>query len=827
MESAKQNSSKPLPGEKFLFLAGLAGLILVLFGKLFAGDSVLFNTDANLGQIQLAKSFLPRSRWAAGTTLSAGVPQHTMSSMFIPLLMIMSAQLWANLLYPAYLFSAALFFALFLRERGCSWPSAAMGVMTALFLGSNFTLLYAGHQGKFTVLMFASLSLWLIERGARRRSSLLLAAAGAALGFMFPEQPDVALLFAGAIGLYALHAMRREGVRRAREWLRLLAPLIASAAIPFGISAHGAYLDYIRGASNEEQDPSQKWAFATQWSWPPEETIDFIAPGYMGWRSGEPDGPYWGRMGGAKEQGMRNFKLENQYLGLVPLALALICATAAWRRREFMPGEKADLRFWSILAGACFLLALGKYFPLYWLLFKLPLFSSIRNPNKFLQVFQLALGILAAHGMNTLLTFGVAEKKETSAPFAWIGKFKWGLLGFGGFLALWMLGALAVWDGSVQQFRAEGWGAFAEIIVRNRFLALAHAAGLAFVATGIIHAMRAPPRNSGSRMAPALAWALVLVVAADAAWLSRHYVKPSPMSFFALNEPLATVLKANREGRTAMATREGFYNTWLTFHFPYHGIRCTEIPQMPRMPEDYRRFLTALNDQPMRKWQLCAVSTVMAPVGIWNNIQKEPALRAAFKLLYSYNIAKQHDMTIQTVPASQEQPGAHCVLEFLPAAPRFMLVKDWRVMPDDDAVRTLADPAVNPFNTILVSPDTADGLPPGGGEKGADTKVVPKELASGHAVVSASCETPCILRFSERFTRHWTVRVDGRRQKLRRVDFLFQGVFLEPGLHEVSFDYRPPNLTQYVQLAALAAWATALALGFFALLRGHQQSPTP
>lgn len=818
-DNSADRSSSPAPGEKFLFLAGLAGLILVLFGKLFAGDSVLFNTDANAGQIQLAKSFLPRSLLGGwNDTVLAGVPQNTMSSMFVPFLLIMSAQLWANLLYPLYLFSAAVFLALFLRERGCRWPSAAIGVMTALFLGSNFTLLYAGHQGKFTVLMFASLSLWLLERGARRNSSLLLALAGAALGFMFPEQPDVALLFAAAIGLYSLRALWREGARGARAWLRLLAPLVAAAAIPFGISAYTAYLDNIKGASIEQQDAAQKWAFATQWSWPPEETIDFIAPGYMGWRSGEPAGPYWGRMGGAAEQGMRNFKLENQYLGLIPLILAVMGAVAAWRRREFPPGVKTDLRFWSILAGACFLLALGKYFPMYFLLFKLPLFSSIRNPNKFLQIFQFGLGILAAHGMDALLTFGVAVKKEKSEPFAWIRKFTWVLLGLGGLLALWMLGVMAVWGGSVQEFAAEGWGPYSEIIVRNRFLALAHAAGLAFVAAGFIHAIRGTSRGRPA----ALAWALALVVAADAAWLSRHYVKPSPMSFFAMNEPLKTVQAANRENRTTMMTREGFYNTWLTFQFPFHQIRCTEIPQMPRMPEDYRLFLTALNAQPIRKWQLCAVSTIMAPSGVWDNIQKDPGARSAFELLHSYNAVQKPDMTIQTAPGTAEQPGAHCVLGFKLAAPRFMLVKNWRIMPDNDALKTLADPEISPFETILVSPDTAEGLPQAAGDEGAEIAVAVKELESGHAVVSASCEKPCILRFSERFTPNWTVRVDGRRQKLRRVDFLFQGVFIEPGLHEVSFDYRPANLAQYVQLSALIAWAAALAAGILALLRSRQ-----
>ncbi|MEI8190900.1 MAG: hypothetical protein WCI75_14390, partial [candidate division NC10 bacterium] len=66
-----------------------------------------------------------------------------------------------------------------------------------------------------------------------------------------------------------------------------------------------------------------------------------------------------------------------------------------WRR---------EIIFWTIAAAIALLLSFGKYFPLYALFYKLPLVSSIRNPNKFLQVFQMALGILAAYGFQALLT---------------------------------------------------------------------------------------------------------------------------------------------------------------------------------------------------------------------------------------------------------------------------------------------------------------------------------------------------------------------------------------------------------------------------------------
>lgn len=196
-----------------------------------------------------------------------------------------------------------------------------------------------------------------------------------------------------------------------------------------------SYATNVKGAASiQTESPQEKWEYVTQWSWPPDECVDFIAPGYMGWRSGEPEGPYWGRMGRSAgweqtQRGFMNFKLENMYMGILPILLVVFAIMMAIMTSGFrfmvhgsdikvdLQGQasgvwclssdrRAEILFWGCVAVVTLLLAFGKFFPLYALFYKLPLVSSIRNPNKFLQVFQLALGILAAYGLDGLLRTG-------------------------------------------------------------------------------------------------------------------------------------------------------------------------------------------------------------------------------------------------------------------------------------------------------------------------------------------------------------------------------------------------------------------------------------
>ena len=281
--------------------------------------------------------------------------------------------------------------------------------------------------------MLAAAALYCLSRALSQRLSLLWSIlAGGVIGFMLLEQLDVALFFGFILSAYALFLAIRQG-RANGTWAKSAVALILMGGVALLLAAStmlGGYASNVKGAvSMQTESPQEKWEYVTQWSWPPDECIDFIAPGYMGWRSGESVGPYWGRMGRSAgweqtRQGFMNFKLENMYLGIIPILLALFAiltgvmgkgpddrrqttdaglSTEALGRKRDDGRRRAEIIFWGCVAGITLLLAFGKFFPLYALFYKLPFVNSIRNPNKFLQVFQLTLGILAAYGLDGML----------------------------------------------------------------------------------------------------------------------------------------------------------------------------------------------------------------------------------------------------------------------------------------------------------------------------------------------------------------------------------------------------------------------------------------
>jgi hypothetical protein len=404
------------------FLAVLLLAVLFFRATLWPG-MVLFHTDDNIGMHVMIKAHLPAAFlgfWE--DTILLGVKQMFPWTLKNVLLWALSAVNLTNWIHAIYLAGASIFLLLFFRARGLRLASALVGVLTAFWLASNFTLVYPGHLGKFGVLMFAAAGLWCAARAVQdRRNAVCWAAlAGGALGQMFIEQQDLALFFACVLGPYILFALWSDRGWDFNTAPRVLVPMLLLAALLAVPSVWVGYRSAVRGvASMERENPKEKWDFCTQWSWPPEESIDFIAPGFMGWRSGEPAGPYWGRMGRSPgweetKQGFQNLKLENQYLGAIPLALAVFAALAAlvaWRRQREAPASapipdpaaRREIFFWTAAALVTLLLAFGKYFQVYYLFYQLPGISSIRNPNKFLQVFQLALAILAAYGFEIVI----------------------------------------------------------------------------------------------------------------------------------------------------------------------------------------------------------------------------------------------------------------------------------------------------------------------------------------------------------------------------------------------------------------------------------------
>ncbi len=444
----------------------VAGVALLVFWNVWQSGICLFSTDDNIGAVVESRRSLTSpfvGLWGVAPLMGAGGGIQTLSWSALTR-WVLSPVAFVNTIHALNLALGALMLVTFLRRRGVSAAAATMGALAAFWVGSNLTLVYAGHVLKFDILFLSALLLVAIDicsRHSRPVARSLLA--GAVAGLMLIEQQDVALFFGLFLGAYAvLRVFRAESsaVRRTSRALATFLPMGAVVLLLAGPSLLGSYATNVKGvASVSDENPQAKWEFCTQWSVPVDETIDLIAPGYTGWRSGEPEGPYWGRTGQSANwdqtrQGFMNFRLESIYIGAIPVVLALFAVAAAlwggrgggWKveggsqktansgqraevgsQRSEVGGQRADVTvssppstlhlppstilsdrrseilFWGAAALIALLLAYGKYFPLYALFYQLPLVNSIRNPNKFIQVFQLCLGILAAYGLDAAL----------------------------------------------------------------------------------------------------------------------------------------------------------------------------------------------------------------------------------------------------------------------------------------------------------------------------------------------------------------------------------------------------------------------------------------
>jgi hypothetical protein len=146
--------------------------------------------------------------------------------------------------------------------------------------------------------------------------------------------------------------------------------------------------------------------------------------------------------------------------------------------------------------------------------------------------------------------------------------------------------------------------------------------------------------------------------------------------------------------------------------------------------------------------------------------------------------------------------GRFTLYEFTGALPRTLLFSNWQVNPNDQStLLTLTQTNFNPRTTALaLSPGPF--VPSGTNNPGTATITTYKPRL---VEVSADVKTPALLVLFDRYDPLWTVTVDGKKENLIRADYIFRGVYLQPGKHTVQFTFRTSLRGLYVSLAAIVA----------------------
>lgn len=826
--------------------------VLIVFCLIFKdfinSSSVLMSTDATISLSGKSTSEVlinTMSEWDVSQLM--GSPRGGGTQLPSIFLAALPNVVWNNTVYGlACLIVSYVFLAVF--ERKFNRLAVLLGSLAAFWLGSNFTLIYAGHGLKPYVILFFVCSVACAGIPSYIGGVLW----GACVGLMFAQQPDVALFFALFAGAYLiLRLWQMQGwpttLRKGYDWLRVLVPAAIVALLFAAGPLLSGYINNVKDTAQvQTESPQERWEYITQWSFPPEEIIDFIAPNYTGIRSGEPDGPYWGRMGRSAgwenhHQGFMNYKMESLYLGFIPVAFAFF-AVFSFRRSKY----RGEIIFWMVAMVIALLLSFGKYFPLYALFYQLPVVNNIRNPNKFLQVFQVALAILTVYGMDALL----AEKQitESRKPNEEQGKtednkqkgkvksrklkvdiptsdlrssvsalratpdkptsdhrtptsdlcsptseIRWFFWGLAGVAVLLLISALVVTldsTGVVARFVSRGWPQqAAQSIASHKIVALWHAVFMAAVMVTVFSVFNFKPFWKLLRFRNWIAAGLVLIVAADAIKLSRDYVKEMPRSYVEANA-LTSFLKTNLgHERVALLTQEGIYNIWLTYLLPYNRIPTFNFPAMPRMANDYKHFLQAGSKDPLRMWRFSAVKYLLGPTSFEKQVPPGEIRR-----VFTYRLAPAPGNNVSVVPAPD---GEHAVFELLNTLPRYLLAAEFNEARDPDALARIADrtqPLVN-----------------GGALPGA-VKVI--RYRAGRVELEVNSQQGGMLRVAERWDADWNATVNGNSAPLQRIDYLCQGVNVPPGKNRVILAYRPSLLFFWCQVTGLVILLMALVWRF-------------
>ena len=505
----------------------------------------------------------------------------------------------------------------YLRSQRMHPLAAWFGGLALGLSGYTFTLFCAGHRGYFHMFSCAVWAFGLIARGFETRRLVYFALLGLVFAWGVLYQPDVLLLVGALAVAYALWCtVKRNDATMKREigrtilcvWPRFIVSLAVlvmagfsgiRSAVTTQITNRDAQIAGASGRTEKTDDTTtekspeeqkERWLFATNWSLPPEDVLEFIVPGVFGNDSMQPPYPYWGRLGRPddsvfqKGRMMPNYRQHTVYLGLIPFFFAIFAVLARCRGARDMP-------FWCVVWGVCLLLAFGRYTPAYRLFYAIPYMDYIRAPVKFLHLVEIATAFLAGFGMDTFL--------RNEAPVL-RRRFLWVTVGATGVL---LAGAGVAWvlkPSIVGHVTALGMGQVAEALggytVRNILRGAvfgALAAGTVFIAA------------RDARKSLFAAGVLLCVAVLDQSLVAQRYVRSIDVEPFYRENAVVKALKKDASGQDISVVNYAAQNTWQDwFNTSLHlnGIRSwTLSKEETRTP--YGQIFLGLQKDPVRLWQ--------------------------------------------------------------------------------------------------------------------------------------------------------------------------------------------------------------------------------
>jgi hypothetical protein len=553
---------------------------------------------------------------------------------------------------------------------------------------------------------------------------------------------EPSILLAMALPFAALLVLERRYLSR-RGLLRVAAGLALGAAI-----GGAALIPGIDHASKTVRSSGLSAEWASLWSMPPLRVLDLLSPNALG--HFDLPNAYWGLSWYAPRPGPF---LPSLYPGLLVTALAVAACVSRFRR--LLP--------LVVLGGVGFLLALGKFFPLWPLVRRLPLLSTVRFPEKFALLLILPLVIVAAHGFDCVVRGPERSRRVLTT-------------------------VLAVLAGTMVLVAATLWLARGEVAHAGLMAGDALRVAALAVCLAALFALR---RRLGTAV---LAPALVLVLALDLVTAGRSMVTTRERSD--LNAPPAFLRAVAASGRDETVFH------WAAWIPGLNGQLGTNGVARPPIPAQWGLALTLEQDFDLTQLRW----TWEATDRFWGVANQRPVMMEPLLRRRGVTTVVQAGGTGQG-PTGTAYLGAEAIpirtAALADSRPLVFAAGQVEIVDGNDgwegAVLRLGGAVVD---TACVDRPSLPAFP--GPPSPAEVEPLvrtPDRMAFG---VRAHGPNPSFLAINQTWDPFWRASIDGQPVQLVRTDIALSGLVVAPGQHSIVLEYSNPWLQVGMATSACA-----------------------
>jgi membrane protein YfhO len=764
-------------------LAGISGVVAILFARSLLGGEVFFYRDIHLQWVGQAEAFvrsvaegswpLWNRRWSFGQPLLAN-PNNQLVYPLTWLNLLMPPWHYYSLFVVVHFLVAGLGFFLAARRVGASGRAALLGAACWVASGPFVSLVNLWNH--LSGAAWIPWALWAADAALVSPSALRILSWGAVVAApVLCGSPESAVM-GGAATLLVL-------VRRAGEVPVRRMAVSAALALAFGVAVSAAqWVPSVELASR-----SMRSQFAWQaafWSIPPAGLFQFVLPAWL-----DPL-PLQDDVRAALFDRREPF-LHSVYLGA---ATVLFVAAAGYARTRVVAATAG-------LAVASLIVALGRHAaPYRWVTELVPGAQSIRFPAKGLILFAFAWALLVAFGFDALrerkpsrirvpelLLTLCAAALAGAAALVWLGADIWGTL---------------LVDPSYTRR-----GVVASLT--PLILPLSRAAVLAIIL--LFLALRGAPAS------PARLALMGLVAVADLLAAHHGRTPTTPAELYSLRPPGLRYL-AGAAGRRVYSY-DYFNRPSALAHLGHRGYLLKMIREDWQVPwADAFTLRMSLYPSVLGYWGIEGAYQVDS-LGLYSpemnwlthyiRVQEDrPVHLRLLQMGAVHRVVSLHPQPdLQEVAvldtAMLEPVRIYAVPD--PVA-RAYAVDGVRVADGDKAVRMTGDPAFDLHREVI--------LPAGPGRPSdpafhSDVRIT--ALRPDRTVVEATVSAPGHLVLVDTFDPGWRATVDGEPAALLRANVAFQAVPLPAGTHRVELVYRPRSVIWGGVITTLAV-VLALAL---------------